>query len=772
MKRALWYKQPAKEWTEALPLGNGRLGAMVFGGISHEVLELNEDTLWSGRPESNCEPGRAPFFRQARDLALAGDYASAQSCIEDNISGEYVESYMPLGALHIDFPALDAQDYIRELDLTTATHKVVFCANGTTHTREAFVSAPNQAVILHLRAEGLNTLSFTLRIDSPLRHMVFCENGMLRLEAQCPSHVEPDYVKSDNPVIYDPDKPGIRVHAIVSICTDGVLSPTETALQVDGAREALIVLTARSNFAGAGKDPETSGIPYRENAHSDLVRALSLPYATLLKHHLEDYRSFFDRCALELMPDRCDLPTDERLERFQSDHGDHGLAALLFDYGRYLLIASSRPGTQAANLQGIWNREIRPPWGSNYTTNINVQMNYWPAIVCGLSELCEPLHSLIQTLSVTGHEVARHYHGARGFTVYHNADIWGHCNPVGRRRRGATHDFWPVAAGWLTTHLYQHYVYTRDRAFLRDTAYPCLRDAALFYLDVLTEDGTGHLIFAPSTSPENKFIWNKEVLGVAQTATMTTAIMRENFTQTLHTAMLLDTDHELQKHLRQALDRLLPYAIGADGRLLEWNEVFEEKDPQHRHVSHLFGLYPARQITIDETPELAEACRRSLEMRSDEGTGWSLGWKLCLWARLLDGDHALRILHQQLRLTGTERRAAEFRKGGTYPNLFDAHPPFQIDGNFGACAGIAEMLLQSTDGVIHLLPALPTSWKYGSFSGLRTSGGVKVSVVWKNSAPVRIELAALRDCDVTLCFGRKKTRLSLEATKTTVLSSI
>lgn len=766
-KRALWYKQPAEQWIEALPLGNGRLGAMVFGGASHEILELNEDTLWSGRPESNCEPGRAEYFHRARDLALAGDYAAAQRCIEEHFTGEYVESYLPLGALHIDFPALEAEEYTRTLDLETAVHRVAFCANGVAYTREAFVSAPDQAVILRFRADAPHALRFALHMDSLLRHTVSYRAGTVCFDGQCPSHVEPDYVKSEEPIVYDPEKPGIRMHAAVGIRTDGRLSETGTALRVEGAQEAVIVLTARSNFAGAGRDPETSGIPYRENARAELVRALSQPYEKLLQRHLNDYQPLFSRCSLDLTPNRFDIPTDVRLARYQADPDDPGLAALLFDYGRYLLIACSRPGTQAANLQGIWNRELRPPWSSNYTTNINVQMNYWPALVCGLPELCEPLHRLVQTLADTGQEVARRYHDARGFAVYHNADIWGHCNPVGRRRKGATHDFWPMAGGWLTSHLYQYYVYTSDLHFLRETAYPCLKGAALFYLDMLAEDGAGHLAFIPSTSPENQFVFRGETLGVCKTTTMTTAILRETFAQTLHCAALLGIDSELQERLAWALDRLPPYEIGSDGRLLEWNEAFEEQDPTHRHVSHLFGLYPARQITPEDTPALADACRRTLERRSDDGTGWSLSWKLCLWARLRDGDHALKLLHQQLRLTRAERQDLYHMGGGSYPNLLDAHPPFQIDGNFGSCAGIAEMLLQSGAGNVTLLPALPSAWREGAFSGLRTVDGIAVSAEWRDGVLVRATLTAPRDGTVTLCYGSKERICFLRADQTT-----
>lgn len=470
---------------------------------------------------------------------------------------------------------------------------------------------------------------------------------------------------------------------------------------------------------------------------------------------------------LSLEPDRHELPTDERLRLYQQDDRDPGLAALAFDYGRYLLISSSRPGSQPANLQGIWNREVRPPWSCNFTTNINLEMNYWPALVCGLEETAEPLHDLIRDLSEIGRETARFYYDAEGFAVHHNVDLWGHCNPVGRRRKGgAAHDFWPMGGTWLVQHLYAYYGYTGDRSFLEKTAYPCMREAARFCLDVLSEDGDGHLALIPATSPENRFSLDGHACGVSKTSDMSDAIMRDTFANTLAAARLLKVEPELQKRLEAALERLPPYRIGKDGRLLEWNEEFAEIDPAHRHVSHLFGLYPSHQINAEETPELADACRKSLEGRTDEGTGWSLGWKICLWARLHDGGHALRILKRQFRLSEAESMEQRHQGGGTYPNLLDAHPPFQIDGNFGACAGIAELLVQSGEDYVELLPALPPQWRDGSLSGIRGMGGLRISLAWKDGRLTDAAITSDRERTVEIRLNGWRCRTKLDANKT------
>lgn len=764
MNRRLWYRSPAEQWIEALPIGNGRLGAMLFGGVETEIAALNEDTLWSGRPDDHNEPGRAVYFQQAQALALQDDYAGAQAVLEENFTGEFVESYQPLGTLRLSFAHAAAERYERALDLETAVHRVSFWDGDTRFDRESFASVPDQCIVMRLTREGPKSLAFSARLDSPLAHTLSCAADGLHLEGQCPSHVEPEYVESARPVVYDPAAPGIRFHAVVGADTDGTLTYGADGLTVADASWATLVFAARSNFKDWKTDPAQAGVPYRETACLDAARALQRPYAALRDRHTADYRALFDRVSLTLGTGRDDLPTDERLIAYQDDKDDPGLAALLFDYGRYLLIASSREGTQAANLQGIWNEKVRPPWSCNFTTNINVQMNYWPALVCGLEALTEPLHRLVQGLSEAGQRTARAYYDAAGFAVHHNVDIWLHCNPVGRRRAtGACHDFWPMAGGWLTGHLYAYYAYTGDRTFLRDVAYPCLREASRFFLDLMTEDGTGHRAIVPATSPENQFLWEGKIQGVSRTATMTDAIVRETLTQTLESARTLGLDPDWQETLAQAIDALPPYRIGPDGRLLEWNAAFEESEPAHRHVSHLFGLYPARQITMEDTPALAEACRKSLLRRTDEGTGWSLGWKLCLWARLHDGDHALHLLEQQLRLTRADSIDVRHQGGGTYPNLFDAHPPFQIDGNFGACAGIAEMLLQSDAHAVTLLPALPGAWRTGTVDGLRAAGGLRVSIDWADGRLTRAVLTADHDCVIEVRYGALRRRAALQA---------
>ena len=758
MGRGLWYRQPANCWTEALPLGNGRLGAMVYGGVPVETIALNEDTLWSGVPDDRNESGRAPYFKQARALAQKGEYAQAQACIEANFPGEYNESYMPLGTLTLEFDHRDTYGYTRRLSLEQAVQTTEYFVGDTRFYRELFVSEPDQALLLRLSCEGTEKLSLKARLGSPLRHRVFTCDGRLELEGQCPSHVEPSYVESGEPVIYRDDVPGIRYRAVLAANTDGRQQTQADALMIEDATYVVFVLTARSNFRSYREMPETGDQSYAFRAQTEALTALSQSFETLRTRHTADFAAFYSRTALRL-GSASPLPTDERLRAFQEDPSDLDLEALLFDYGRYLLISCSRPGTQAANLQGIWNDSIRPPWSSNYTTNINVQMNYWPALPCGMPELHEPLCRMVCELAQAGRETARAYYGAGGFAVHHNVDLWRHCNPVGRRRRGGSgHDFWPMAGGWLAQHLYAQYRFTGDRTFLREAAYPCLKAASRFFLDTLCDDGAGGLAFIPASSPENKFYYGGETLALAKTATMSTAIIRDTLQSTLACACELGQDAALRGEIERTLSKLPDYALTADGRLREWNEDFEEADPTHRHISQLYGLYPSHQLPA----EFAEACRRTLERRTDEGTGWSLGWKLCLWARLGDGEHAHNMLRNQLRLCDTSDYSERLRGGGSYPNLMDAHPPFQIDGNFGATAGIAEMLLQSHGNHVQLLPALPASWREGSVDGLYTEGGIRVSMVWRVGRLQTAELLAPRDMSVRVTLNGNTRELLLK----------
>lgn len=757
MGSELWYGAPAEKWIEALPLGNGRVGVMLYGGTETETFELNEETLWSGFPSDHNEPGCAPYYRKARELARKGDYSGAQSCIEEHMTGEFTEAYLPLGQLRLHWEtAGEAVGYRRSLDLENAVHYTSYEKNGVRFRQEAFVSCPDQVFVFRADSEG-GTADLSLELTTPLRGTCTFTDGMLHLEGICPSHVEPDYVRSDDPIRYDPAHPGVRFHAIAAVRTDGTASIKDQCLRISNSRETEVFFAVRTNFLDWKTQPEESGIPYRDRAERDIRQAMAQTYAQLKERHCEAHRALFDRASIQLGPNREDLPTDERLRRYAASQDDPGFAALLFDYGRYLLISSSRPGGMPANLQGIWNANIRPVWSCNYTTNINLEMNYWPALSCGLEETAEPLYRMIRNLARAGQETAAAYYGASGFCVHHNTDIWCHTNPVGRRRAGgAVHDYWPMAGGWLTGHLYQYWRYSGDRRFLRETAYPCLKEAARFFLDLLEEDGEGYLAVMPATSPENKFYTEGKVCGVSKTSTMNDAIVRGVFAHTRECAAELETDADFCQQLARAEQRLRPYRVAPDGRLMEWNEAFEEVERTHRHISHLYGLYPEDQITCGGTPELAQACRKTLEARTDEGTGWSLGWKLCLWARLRDGNHALRLLKQQMHLTAEE--CLRHTGGGTYPNLLGAHPPFQIDGNFGLCAGIVEMLVQDHENVLELLPALPDTWQNGTVNGIRAGDGTQVGLKWENGHLREISLTAREDRVMDLiCRGRQWT---------------
>ena len=715
----LWYQSPAEDWNSALPLGNGKLGAMVFGGPVAERIQLNEDSVWSGGFRDRVNPDCKNNLPEIRRLLREGDIAQAENLATLAMAGtpEFERMYQTLGDIYLTMEnqAGEVEHYTRQLDLDNALCTVSYNSGGVDYTRETYISAPHNVMVVRLGSSRKGGVSFQVRMHRG-------------------RYTDGTFQDKEQNAIYYTGGEGIRFCSMLrASAVGGTVEVVGEYLVVKNADQATLTWTAATTYRVEDPVEECRRV----------LDAASLPERELWQAHLQDYQTLYNRARLTLAADSAleVLPTDARLARVQNGEEDLGLVALYFAFGRYLTIASSRPGSLPSNLQGVWNGQLQPAWDSKYTININTEMNYWPVEVCNLSQCHLPFFDLLERMYPRGQEVAQKMYGARGFVAHHNTDIWGLSNPVGNHGRGTgSYAYWPLSAGWLCSHAFEHYLFTQDKDFLRETGYPIIRDAGRFFLDVLIENAEGKLIFSPSTSPENVFIYNGKRCSVAETTTMTMAIVRETLENLAACCQILDTDPDLAKEVHAALERLPQFKIGSRGELLEWNEELEEAEPEHRHTSHLYTLYPAHLISTDGTPQLANACRRTLELRGDESTGWALAWRISLWAHLHDGEHAYQVLKKQLRPIDGSLPQYSLSGGGSYPNMFGGHPPFQIDSNYGACAGIAELFLQSWDGNIDLLPAVPKALGTGTIRGLRARGGVTVDLDFRDG---KLEQAVL-----------------------------
>ncbi len=718
-KLKMWYDKPAKVWNEALPVGNGRLGAMIYGDPQNEKVQLNEDSFWSGGPSRNDNPDALSALPEVRKLIFDGKYKEAESLINQKITAKQLHGSMfqVIGNLNLSFAGHDNfSEYYRELDLEKAIFTTTYNVNGVNFKREVFASQPDQVIVVRLTADKPGMLNFSANFDGKL------QTSSTALDA---TTLEMTGLSSTHEGVTGQVKFDARAKVIN---TGGTTLADGNKINVSNANEVVILISIATNFV----DYKTLTANEVEKCSQFLASAAKKTYNTILDSHVAAFQKYFNRVSLDLgTSEAAKQPTDVRIKNF-SQSNDPELVSMYYQFGRYLLISSSQPGSQPANLQGVWNESTNPAWDSKYTININTEMNYWPAEKCNMPELHEPLIQMIKELSQTGRQTAKDMYGCDGWVAHHNTDIWRISGVVD----GAFWGMWPMGSAWLSQHLWEKYLYNGDLKYLEEV-YPIMKSACDFYVDFLVEEPVNRwLVVSPSISPENTPAGRPSICAGA---TMDNQILFDLFSKTIKAGTLLKKDKELLATFQKTLDRMPPMQIGQHGQVQEWMEDLDNPDDKHRHVSHLYGLYPSNQISPFESPQLFDAARTTLIQRGDVSTGWSMGWKVNFWARLLDGNHARKLISDQLTLVDPAKGGFN-GGGGTYPNFFDSHPPFQIDGNFGCTSGITEMLMQSHDGAIHLLPALPDDWKTGEINGLRTQGGFEVSFKWENGQVQKIEI--------------------------------
>jgi alpha-L-fucosidase 2 len=750
---SLWYRQPATQWTEALPIGNGRIGAMIFGGVNSERLQLNEDTLWAGGPYDPVNTNALAALPEVRRLVFEGQYRQASQIVSQSVLSKPIGQmpYETAGNLFLTFPnSASVENYRRDLNLDTAVSTVEYTDQGVRFTRQVFASPVDQVIVVRLTADRKGAITFNAGFQTPQRANITNESNNTLVMSGVNGNGGGGGGRrgGQQPTIKGALKFQVRARVLAD---GGSISATSNSVSVANADSATILIalaTSYKNYNDVTGDPE-------KIVKGQIAAAVRKNFDKLLAAHIKEHQRLFDRVSLDLgHSDAMQLPTDERIKNFANGQ-DPQFAALYFQFGRYLLISSSRPGGQPANLQGLWNDSMNPPWGSKYTININTEMNYWPAEPGNLGECVEPLIAMVKDISQTGARTAREMYGASGWVAHHNTDLWRATGPIDQVDSG----MWPSGGAWLCDHLWDHYEFNPDKSYLKKV-YPVMRGAAQFFLDTLVEDPTNHwLVTNPSLSPENGHPGGS---GLSAGPTMDLEILRDLFANTIKAAEILGVDADFQKKIAATRDRLAPMQIGSQGQLQEWLQDWDYSpgvDVHHRHVSHLYGLYPSWQINIFDTPKLAAAAKYSLEKRGDESTGWATAWRINLWDRLQDGDHAYKILQFLL------------SPGRTAPDMFDLHPPFQIDGNFGGAAGIAEMLLQSralemTGAAqkfeIEVLPALPAAWPNGSVTGLRVRGGFEVDVAWNKGKLTNIKIKSVGGRMATVRYGDRTAEIQLK----------